>query len=603
MSARPPAVLDDRLLSLVGCIHGIVLEFDGQARYLNAWADDPTLLAQPPDEMIGRTINEVLGEVAGTPFTQMVLRVCATGVMEHLEYPLDLAGGRRWFFADVKRVENARGDQTIVFFARDITDRRAVEQALARSEERFRLAAMATNDVLWDWDLVRDHVTWNAAVSVALGYERPGDTGQWWKAHIHPDDGARVIDGLERAISGGASAWSDHYRFERADGSYGDFVDRGFIVRDGSGTPVRMIGSMTDVTAINRMQAQLVQADHLAALGTLAAGVGHEINNPLSYVICNIESVIEELPQGNHRQQLTDALEGAHRITDIVRSLRTFSRPDTAEAAPIDVQPAIEAALKMAESAIRFRAKLSRSFGSVPQVVANGGQLAQVCLNLLINAAQAIAEGDPDHNEIGVATFVSANGAVTIEIKDTGTGIPAHNLARVFDPFFTTKPVGTGSGLGLSICHTIVGKLGGEIVVESREGSGSTFHVRLPPVAAKRRRVLVIDDEVQIGRIVARMLDKHADVVHVPRAREGLSHLTSAEAFDVVLCDLMMPEMTGIELYEHLQRVAPSVLSRVHFMSGGAFTPRAHEFLEALARPCIDKPLTRARLMSLLAAA
>jgi signal transduction histidine kinase len=276
-------------------------------------------------------------------------------------------------------------------------------------------------------------------------------------------------------ISGGASSWSDHYRFQRGDGAYADFVDRGFIVRDDAGQPIRMIGSMTDVTAINRMQAQLLHSDRLAALGTLAAGVGHEINNPLSYVVSNLETLLEELPDGVDRQLLADALEGASRIAEIVRSLRTFTRPDTGEARATDVQPSIEAALRMAENAIRFRAKLTRVLSPVPQIRANAGELAQVCLNLLINAAQAIDEGDPDNNEITVATFTAADGAVTIAITDTGSGIPADNLRRIFDPFFTTKAVGTGSGLGLSICHGIVRKLGGEILVESVEGVGSTF--------------------------------------------------------------------------------------------------------------------------------
>nr|MBA2541943.1 response regulator [Deltaproteobacteria bacterium] len=209
---------------------------------------------------------------------------------------------------------------------------------------------------------------------------------------------------------------------------------------------------------------------------------------------------------------------------------------------------------------------------------------------------------DPDGNEICISTAVDAANRVTVTIRDTGGGISPEQLVRVFDPFFTTKPVGSGTGLGLSICHGIIHKLGGEISVASEPGEGSSFTVTLPVMpdaVATLPRVLVIDDESRICRLIVRMFENKADVVTVNNARDGLAHLQT-EPFDLVLCDVMMPDMTGIDLYDELQRTNPSLLRSVYFMTGGAFTPRAGKFLDAIGPARIDKPLERAHLLSLL---
>jgi CheY-like chemotaxis protein len=202
------------------------------------------------------------------------------------------------------------------------------------------------------------------------------------------------------------------------------------------------------------------------------------------------------------------------------------------------------------------------------------------------------------------ANRLDEQGRVAVTISDTGAGIPPENLGRVFDPFFTTKAVGTGTGLGLSICHGIIQKFGGGITVWSEVGKGTSFTVTLPAVAqsvARTPRVLVIDDEVPIGKFIRRMLGKNVDVMTETSARAGLDRLLSHERFDLVLCDVMMPEMTGIDLYDELRKKHPGLLRRVFFMTGGAFTPRAQEFLDAIGAARIDKPIERARLMSLLA--
>ncbi len=237
--------------------------------------------------------------------------------------------------------------------------------------------------------------------------------------------------------------------------------------------------------ALRRSEAQLIEADRLASLGTLAAGVAHEINNPLSYVLLNLDLVIREAKgEGESVPRLREARAGVERVRLIVQDLKSFSRGNTDRKVPVDVRRVLDSTLEIAANEIRHRAELVRDFRDVPPVLADASRLGQVFLNLLVNAAQAMIEGDASRQELRVATSTDAAGRAVIEIADTGAGIAPENLERIFDPFFTTKPVGVGTGLGLSICRTIVTALGGDITVESERGRGTTFRVVLPAASS-----------------------------------------------------------------------------------------------------------------------
>ncbi|QRK10840.1 HAMP domain-containing protein [Archangium violaceum] len=236
-------------------------------------------------------------------------------------------------------------------------------------------------------------------------------------------------------------------------------------------------------------QEQLLFADRLASVGRLAAGVGHEINNPLAYILSNLRYVQQELgdasgpPSEEARQEmlaaLSEASEGADRVRLIVQDLKALSRPDDVALGPVDLAAVVRGSAKMARHELRDRANLVEDCGGVPPVKANAARLGQVFLNLFINAAHAIAPGRVDENEIRVLARVSAPGKVTVEVRDTGSGIPPEHLRRIFDPFFTTKPIGVGTGLGLSVCHQIITSLGGDIRVESEKGRGTSFFITL----------------------------------------------------------------------------------------------------------------------------
>jgi PAS domain S-box-containing protein len=376
-----------------------------------------------------------------------------------------------------------------------------------------------------------------------------------------------------------------------------------------------------DISARKELTARAMEMDRMISVGTLAAGVGHEINTPLAYVITNLNFALRELEVAERvagcgedapravqdlRQALEDARQGAERVREIVRDLRTFSSAQAKETSQFELAPVLVSSVQMAHNEIRHRARLVRDFRDVTMIAGSPSRLGQVFLNLLINAAHAIPEGCADKHTITVRTVCEGN-EVRIEVSDTGTGIAPEHLARLFDPFFTTKPVGHGTGLGLFVCQRIVREHGGRIEVQSTPGLGTTFSVILPaqvertqhimpapePVVGKprRARVLVVDDEPLMARGLARILAREHDVSTLTSAREALKCLMETDSFDVVLCDLMMPEMTGVDLHRELERRKPEIARRVLFFTGGAFTPATHAFVKRMADRCLEKPL------------
>ncbi|WP_437591917.1 ATP-binding protein [Sorangium sp. So ce1000] len=407
-----------------------------------------------------------------------------------------------------------------------------------------------------------------------------------------------------------------------------------------------------------RTQARLVVAGRMASVGTLAAGVAHEINNPLAFVITNVDAAIRRIGALDRRNSaarggpwarahgdgrapsselsevlslLEDAREGAERVRIIVRDLHRFSRPEEDRRGPVDPRRVLDSCVHMAMNEIRHRARVVRSFQEVPPVEANEPRLAQVFLNLIVNAAQAIPEGLAEQNEIELSTRFDAEGSVVVEVRDTGAGIAPEALERIFDPFYTSKESGEGLGLGLAICHAIVTALGGRIEVDSRPGKGSTFRLVLPaatpseahapaapgsgasrwpresgslgaraPEIAPRQRILIIDDEPLLTRAIAGTLEPRHETTATASARDALTRIRAGERYDAILCDLMMPDMTGMDFYTSLAEYAPEQQRRVVFLTGGAFTERSKAFLQQVNARLLLKPFDAATLLSLV---
>ncbi|MFL5343573.1 MAG: sensor histidine kinase [Hyalangium sp.] len=242
-------------------------------------------------------------------------------------------------------------------------------------------------------------------------------------------------------------------------------------------------------------QSRLMLSDRLVSLGRTAASVGHEINNPLVAVISNLAYIHGEL---NHAQRsfseqerrdllqaLEEARDGAERVHFIAQDLKTLARADDESTGPVDVAEVLRDVAKMASHELKDRARLVQQVAGVPRIHGNATRLGQVFLNLIVNGAQAISPGNPARNEVRVTARLSAPDRVTVDVSDTGCGIPPENLERIFDPFFTTKPVGEGTGLGLAVCLSIIQSLGGTLTVESTPGQGTTFHLTLPVAPAE----------------------------------------------------------------------------------------------------------------------
>ena len=370
------------------------------------------------------------------------------------------------------------------------------------------------------------------------------------------------------------------------------------------------------------LQQQVALADRLTSLGTLVSGVAHEINNPLSVVVANATYAFEEIEKlgvNDHpamkeiKESLKDIQDAAERVRKIVLDLKIFSQPQNEGHKPIDLHEVLEWAIRVTANQVRHCAQLVREFSVVPKVSGSDLKLGQVFVNLLVNAAQAIEVCNSQHNQIVISTFTDLDGNAIVEIKDTGCGVGPETLKRIFDPFFTTKPTGVGTGLGLSISRGIIRAMNGDITVESKVGKGSTFRLKIPaskelPISTQpqpevlpilnRKKVLVIDDEPMILKLIQRTLADDYEVVTKESSLEALGFLKTQSDFDIVLCDLMMPEMTGIELFEKVGDEMPDIAEKFVFMTGGAFTPTAKRFLSTNVNKLLDKPFTPIGLKS-----
>jgi two-component system, cell cycle sensor histidine kinase and response regulator CckA len=416
--------------------------------------------------------------------------------------------------------------------------------------------------------------------------------------------------------------------------------DKGDRLIADSAAPVvdddRVLGAVMvfrDVTDEKGVERQLEAADRLASLGTMAAGVAHEVNNPLLVVTANATLAVETLrelrsfvqtagePHVSDRldsieESVSDIHSAALRIGRVVADLRGFSRVSEGEEESADIARCVKWAVRTTTHELRQRAQIVVDVPDSLTVLADESRLGQVLINLLLNAAQSIEAGQASVNEIRVSAKALGD-EVAIEVKDTGCGIAESVLSKIFDPFFTTKPFGVGTGLGLSICHAIVRSAGGRIDVTSEVGVGSLFRVVLqrapkrnasdePPrptsSAPRRGCILVVDDELIVLKAMRRILESQHEIVCAETGKQGLELVSSGAEYDMVFCDLMMPDMNGIGFYEQLSKTHPELAKKVVFLTGAAPTPDLEKFLASVKARVLQKPFDAKRLRQVVAA-
>lgn len=492
-----------------------------------------------------------------------------------------------------------------------------VEQELAAAQLRVVIDALPDAVVVH-----RDgqFVFANSACARMLGYDSPLDLlGRSVLTVVHPDDRAAVTTRMEVMLRTGQPVPVLEERMLGRDGQVLVCLIRAMPVRWDGHPGVMVIAQ--NVTELRRYEERLAMADRLASVGTLAAGMAHDLNNPLASLVLGVD-LARELVGGSGaidgpradriRERLAGVSAAAGRLKAIVNDLRVFARQPEEVERLVDVRAPLGDALDLARNELRHRCRVEESHMELPPVPASEGRLVQVFLNLLMNAVQAFPAGrSPELNQLRIETDVTAEG-VRVRVTDNGVGIPADEVHHVFEPYFTTKPAGQGTGLGLWMVHGVVRRLGGRVGLTSEEGVGTTVEVVLPlgevaptasppprPARHEHRRVLVVDDETEIGELLADVLrPAHQVEVHT-RGRPALEAILS-DPPDLVICDLMMPDFGGRALYEALVADGRGLEARVVFATGGAFTPDASEFLDRVSAPVLHKPFRLADVRKLV---
>jgi len=522
----------------------------------------------------------------------------------------------------VSPLRNERGE--IVGFrglSRDITERRQTEEALRRSEKRYRTVLEQMEEVYYEVDITGNLTLFNDALCRQLGYSKKELMGMNYRVYTTPENVKKVLETYNHVYRTGEPVKSFPVERIRKDGTriFAEFS--AFPLQNEKGEIIGFRGIVRDVT--ERKQAELERkqmeqraqfASRLASVGELASGVAHEINNPLTGVIGYAHLLLDRKDISQDiRHDLEIINEGAQRVAAIIRKLLTFARQQKPEQRFANINEIISTTLdlrtyELASNNIRVAFQPARD---LPMTIVDPGQLQQVFLNLIINAEteMKLAKGG---GKLSIKTEQVDN-TIRISFKDNGPGIAKENLERIFDPFVTTREVGQGTGLGLNVCHGIITEHKGRIWVESKLGRGATFIVELPivtedsqlvlleptveePKKATKAKILVIDDEPVIRQFVSRVLSEEGhEVEALDNAKDALKRIKS-KRYSLILLDIKMPGIGGIELYKQFQGIAPSLKKRVVFITGDVMGKRTTDFLAKTKAPYMMKPFDAEQL-------
>jgi PAS domain S-box-containing protein len=515
----------------------------------------------------------------------------------------------------------------------DVTADRKAQAALREVEERLRLAGRATNDAVWDWDFRTNHVTWNVALADVYGHKlaQVEPTGEWWINHIHPDDRGRIDASIHSVVDGQGSDWSDEYRFARSDGSYADVLDRGYVLRDDNGAPIRMVGAMLDVSARKAIERQLQhdrarltveveettaerdraeealrQSQKMEAVGQLTGGLAHDFNNLLAGISGALEMIQLRVAQGrvNELERYSVSAQGAvRRAAALTHRLLAFARRQTLDPKPTDINRLIFGIEELIRRTVGPEIEVETvGKAGIWTTLVDPNQLENALLNLCINARDAMPQG----GRITIETAnkwideraarergLDAGQYVSICVTDTGTGMSEDVVAHAFEPFFTTKPMGEGTGLGLSMIYGFARQSGGQVRIYTEIGQGTTMCIYLPRHQSQGNarefgeagdgsilkslkfssgvgRVMVVDDEPTVRMLVVEVAQELGyDVIEAMDGPSAMRLMDASPAIDLLITDVGLPGgMNGRQVADAMLSRSPGL--KVMFITGFA---------------------------------
>ncbi|MEX2481276.1 MAG: PAS domain S-box protein [Gammaproteobacteria bacterium] len=593
--------------------------FDREWRftYLNEKAVQ--LLGRSRAELLNRRLWEALPGVLGSAFQANYEHAVAT--RETVRFTEFFAPLSKWFEVNAYPTP----DGLAVYFL-DVTARKEAEQALRASNERFHLLAKATNDVIWDWDIDSGTVWWNEGLQLVFGYA-PGALGngrEAWLNRVHPDDRERIQHSIAAVLASPARNWTEEYRFQHADGRFLSVIDRGFVIRDETGRPLRMLGAMIDVTERRDLDQRLRQSQKLEAVGQLTGGVAHDFNNLLTVILGNAEILSDSLTDQQQLRLLAEmTATAAERGAELTNRLLAFARQQALQPQAVDINRLAAGMENMIRRTVSEEIDIEFvRTGGLWLAEVDPGQLEAALLNLVINARDAMPDGGRLTVETANATLDDAYAAaqqevragqyVMIAVSDTGAGMGEETLGKAFEPFFTTKGLGKGSGLGLSMVYGFVKQSGGHARIYSEPGQGTTVKLYLPrataparPIAPKLHdsddshgdeHVLVVEDDPLVRDHVVAQLE--ALGYRVTAANDGPAALTIIEQethIDLLFTDVVMPGgLSGRQLADAAQQIRPHL--KVLFTSGYSKNAIVHHGRLDRGVELLGKPYRRQEL-------
>ena len=614
---QPPLLLMVRLLDLAtDCVYA--MDDGGNIIYAN----EASFATYGYDraELLGKNINDLTAGDKDALIPARMARLFEQGEIEfetsHCRrdgsvIPVELR-------AELITVDDRK---VIVCVARDMTERKLAEKVLKRSEERFRTVLEDMDSGYFELDSRGYYVFVNDAMCKILGMSRAEIVAKHFIGFVDPADEAFIHNSravIDDVAKKGVTLSGIFGTIVKGDGSKRIIGVSASPMRDAAGLINGVRGITRDITDRRKMEQQLLIAGKLASIGELAAGVAHEINNPLTAIMgyAQLLSSDEEVSD-RIKPDLEKIYSQSQRAARIVQNLLTFARSYEPAKDVIDINDLIARSLELRsyEHNVADIQVITDLQETLPGVSADDNQIQQVLLNVIINAEQSIAARGKS-GTIKILTRLVEEG-VRISVIDDGAGIPREILERLFDPFFTTKDVGGGTGLGLSVCHGIVTNHGGRIYAESVVGHGATFVIELPAAdgtltrapsapeklrketlpAAVGKRILIVDDETVIRDILARILSERGyQVESASSGTEGLEKIESSR-YDIYLLDIKMPGVDGMDMYEIIGAKFPNMMDRVIFITGDTVTKSTLDFLESTKREYFSKPLDFSRLI------